>query len=42
MTGPFRYFPLALNIVYLAAGLAAFYALMRSARVHGSLLVTGE
>ena len=33
---------LLLNIVYLAAGLAAFYALMRSARVHGSLLVSGE
>ena len=33
---------LALDVVYLAAGLAAFYALMRSARVHGSLLVSGE
>jgi len=33
---------LLLDIVYLAAGLAAFYALMRSARVHGSLLVSGE
>jgi ABC-2 type transport system permease protein len=33
---------LALNVVYLGAGLAIFYALMRSARVHGSLLVTGE
>ena len=31
-----------LNMVYLAAGLTAFYALMRSARVQGSLLVSGE
>lgn len=33
---------LALDIVYLAVGLACFYALVRSARVHGSLLVSGE
>lgn len=33
---------LALNVVYLLVGLAIFYALMRSARVHGSLLVSGE
>lgn len=33
---------LLLNVVYMAVGLACFYALMRSARVHGSLLVSGE
>ncbi|HSM20540.1 MAG TPA: ABC transporter permease [Hyphomicrobiales bacterium] len=33
---------LALNVVYLLVGLAIFYALLRSARVHGSLLVSGE
>ena len=33
---------LALDVVFLAAGLATFYALVRSARVHGSLLVSGE
>lgn len=33
---------LALNLVYLAAGLAAFHALLRSARVQGSLLQLGE
>jgi ABC-2 type transport system permease protein len=33
---------LALNVIYLAVGLACFYALVRSARTHGSLLVTGE
>lgn len=32
----------ALDIVYLGIGLAAFFALMRSARVHGSLLSMGE
>ncbi|HXK53767.1 MAG TPA: ABC transporter permease, partial [Hyphomicrobiales bacterium] len=33
---------LALNLIYLAIGLAAFLALLRSARIHGSLLVSGE
>jgi ABC-2 type transport system permease protein len=33
---------LLLDVVYLGAGLAVFYALMRSARVQGSLLVSGE
>lgn len=33
---------LALNSLYLALGLAAFHVLFRSARRHGSLLVTGE
>jgi len=33
---------LALDVVYLAVGLACFYALVRSARVQGSLLVSGE
>jgi ABC-2 type transport system permease protein len=33
---------LMLNVVYLAVGLTCFYALMRSARVQGSLLVSGE
>lgn len=33
---------LALNMVYLAAGIAIFMALLRSARHHGSLLQAGE
>ena len=33
---------LALNLIYLAIGLAAFLALLRLARIHGSLLVSGE
>jgi ABC-2 type transport system permease protein len=33
---------LALNFVYLGAGLVAFLALLRTARIHGSLLISGE
>jgi ABC-2 type transport system permease protein len=33
---------LALNVVFFAAGVAAFLALLRSARRHGSLMQTGE
>jgi ABC-2 type transport system permease protein len=33
---------LGLNILFFAAGIIAFLALLRSARRHGSLMQTGE